>query len=265
MKLLSNLSESQSLLHFTTAMDRLKLGILVPVLVVGCFLASLVVLGDTISWITNLFPIPFATSWTTWDLLAEQKTSDDLTVVANAYAIQEGEDKVVHSYNLFYDVLPFYDRQLDRLEIKFPDRFKIANDRLDNDLHSAQVLYGGTCLLFLYFLCQLGIRKLKHSWRWLSHTTIPRTLGVMLILSILAIHYRLKWEWTVERNVSSRLQLTADLLKEESGYGSLNINEQIPNLLSKAKSARVLTDFWLARYFDHVSTSLWKTSYRQLR
>ena len=172
----SALSKSEGLSDFAHTVGKLRIGSLIPVIAVVLLLAYLVILGDLVSWTARIIPHPFRASYTPIDILAEQRSPDDLATVAAVLLESNGEDATNlnpdHRLPSFYDIINYYGRQRQRLQNKYPERYRTASSL---DLSSSESLYGGFLLLTVFFLLQLLMRKIRPHWLWFGHTvSLPR-------------------------------------------------------------------------------------------
>lgn len=268
---LSALSKSKGLSDFANTVEQLRLGALVPVIAVVLLLAYLVILGDLVSWISWVAPAPIQASYTPIDILAEQRTPDDLTTIAAAF-LKDGTSEDTSPPQVFdpsrlpdfYMIIHYYERQRQRLQNKYPERFKSAWESTSSDITSGQGLYGGFIVLTIFFLFQLIMRKVRPNWLWFNRTTFLRTIIVIMILLVITCRYRLQWEWATERNLSTELNITADVLREENKLPSPDSLPDIKHAIETYQRNFTPNKLWLARYYDRITLKLWGVSHRQL-
>lgn len=265
----STLSKSQGLEDFGHTVEQLRIGVLIPIIAVVLLLAYLVILGDLVSWVARFIPRPLQTSYTSIDILAEQRRPDDLAIIAASLLQSTGTEDVTnpnpkysdtYRFPHFYEIIRYYERQRQRLQNKFPERYRAAS----SELSSGESLYGGFLLLTGFFIFQLIMRKIRPNWLWFSRTTFIRTFLVLLVLLTITARYRLQWEWATEHRLSSELSITADILREENKLPEPDALQSIKEYVEVERSSFVHHRLWLARYYDRISMGLWSTSHRQL-
>jgi hypothetical protein len=247
----------------------LRLSALMPLFLIATFLAYLIIVGDFSAWFAAAIPGPLRTSYTPIDLVAEQRTPEDIAVMAahlqtRRAHLQTGGPEATRSLNepqslpRLYEIMNYHRRERERLFTKYPERYRVDS----NETFSVASLYGGFLLLLLLFIAQLILRKWRPSILWFRYTAGWRTLLVILLISLIAGHYRLRWEWSIEGRINSDFRTTAYLLQEEAPITVLE-----PALLKWVEDEKAKDkprQFWLARHYDVVTRKLLQRSNRQL-
>jgi hypothetical protein len=265
------LSHSKSVEEFATAADRLRIGALVPVALVGAVLVYLVVLGDFAEWFSTAMPGRASARFTPIDILWEQRSEHDLAIVvshmtrdplssATLGAPGAGPSNTLEPSDLMVRFERHYARQLNRLRSKFHERYQAA---VAADQRS-QALYGGFMLITVLTALQLLLAPLRRNWLWFSAISWRRSLLALVLVIGCTARYRLKWEWNIERQISSELMFVAATLTEESESAPIVPSSETVAAVIESRRQFNAHNWWLARWFDWFTMALWSSSSRQL-
>jgi hypothetical protein len=263
---LEKAANSENLKNLERVLSLSHLSSLIPLLVIILFLVVFIIIGDLSAWFGNFLPVPFAASYTPRDIFSEQRSPDDLAILAvhliNTKMLNDIEyPEGAAYYPTLRDIYDHYAREYDRLRIKYPERYQ--NSSRGASILKDRTLYGGFFALTLFFLSQLIFRKKNSKLLWFRYTTFSKTLLVLFFLILLTCTYRLKWEWSTEREISSDIRITTGILSEE-GNIEAGVSDELISWIEQEQDQYEPRGKWLARNYDFITMRLRHVSYRQL-
>jgi hypothetical protein len=263
---LEKILKSKTINNTIKVFNLFKLSSLIPLITVALVLVSLITIGDIAQWICDAAPNPLRCAIPNTDLFAELENTQEKAILVSHYFQTNNMTFESKSPNLVPEISEierYMAGEMAKLKTKYPDRYEQATAEIIEKRQREKTYYGGYLGLTFLILFQLIFRNSHSKWLWFKYTSLTRTLLVFLILCTITIHYRLEWEWKIERQFRAETRVTVDLLLEENP--NLQVSTELIEIIKEKEKEFTPYDFWFARAYDYITVNYWSTTHRQLQ